>query len=43
MNGENDFMGKLFGLIMGREDMIGSAYEQSLADLKTIAESNAKK
>ena len=42
MRGENDFMGKLFGLIMGMEEMIGSAYEQSLADLKTVAESKAK-
>ncbi len=40
MDGENDFMGKLFDLIMGIEDMIGSAYEAGLADLKTIAEAS---
>ena len=43
MDGENGFMGKLFGLLMGMEDMIGSAYEDSLANLKTIAEDDAKK
>ena len=36
-------MGKLFGLLMGMEEMIGSAYEDSLANLKPIAEENAQK
>ncbi len=43
LDGENRFMGKLFGLLMGMEDMIGSAYEDSLANLKTLVEENAKK
>jgi hypothetical protein len=42
MGGENDFMGKLFDLLMDMETMIGSAYETGLADLKTIAESRAR-
>lgn len=41
IDGENDFMGKFFGLVMGMEDMIGSAYEDGLADLKRIAEEKA--
>ena len=41
IDGENDFMGKFFGLVMGMEDMIGSAYEEGLADLKRIAEEKA--
>ena len=43
IDGANDFMGKFFGLVMGMEDMIGSAYESGLADLKLIAEENAEK
>ena len=43
MDGENDFVGKFFGLVMGVTDMVGSAYEQGLADLKKIAEANASK
>ena len=43
MDGKNDFMGKFFGLVMGMEDMIGQAYEDSLVNLKQIAEENAKK
>lgn len=42
MAGKNDFMGKFFGLVMGMEDMIGQAYETSLANLKQVAEDNAK-
>lgn len=43
IDGANDFMGKFFGLVMGMEDMIGSAYEEGLAGLKVIAEENATK
>ena len=41
MDGENDFLGKMFDVLMDMESMIGGAYEQGLADLKTIAESQA--
>ena len=42
MDGENDFMGKFFGLAMGVEDMIGTAYEDSLVNLKQVTEESAK-
>ncbi len=42
MDGKNDFMGKFFGLVMGMETMIGKAYEDSLANLKQVAEADAK-
>ena len=41
IDGSNDFMGKMFGLLMDMEGMIGTAYEQGLADLKVIAEQDA--
>jgi len=40
-DGKNDFMGKFFGLVMGMEGMIGKAYENSLANLKQVAEADA--
>ncbi|MEE9385176.1 MAG: SRPBCC family protein [Nannocystaceae bacterium] len=42
LDGHNNFMGKFFGLLMGVEDMIGSAYEDSLTNLTDIAEEHAK-
>ena len=43
MDGENDFMGKLFSLLMDMDAMIGGAYEEGLANLKPIVEEKAKK
>lgn len=44
MGGENGFMGKFFGLVMGGMDgMIGTAYAEGLANIKEIAEANAAK
>ncbi len=34
MTGENDFMGKAFGLVMNMDEMIGKDYEKGLAKLK---------
>lgn len=42
MDGKNNFAGKFFGLVMGMEKMIGKAYEDSLANLKQVAEEQAK-
>jgi len=42
MDGRNDFIGKFFGLVMGVEDMVGESYKQGLADLKKVAEQDAK-
>lgn len=38
MDGENDFMGKLFCMFMDMDAMIGSDFERGLAQLKTVAE-----
>ena len=42
MNGNNGFIGKMFGLFMSMDDMIGTSYDQGLADLKAIVERQAK-
>jgi hypothetical protein len=42
MSGKNNFMGKLFGLIMNCDKMIGGQFEQGLAAMKTIAEKKIK-
>ena len=42
MDGENGFMGKLFAMFMDMDDMIGSAYEDSLASIQEIAETKAR-
>jgi hypothetical protein len=41
MTGENSFLGKAFSLVMDMDEMIGSKYAESLADLKAIAEKDA--
>ena len=43
MDGENDFAGKFFALVMDMNEMIGTEYEKGLIDLKRIAEENARK
>jgi hypothetical protein len=42
MDGNADFMGKLFGLLMGIEDQIGSDYERGLKNLNGAAQKTAK-
>jgi hypothetical protein len=43
MDGENNFMGKAFGLFMDMDKMIGADFEKGLASLKAISEAEAKK
>jgi hypothetical protein len=43
MAGDNNFMGKLFGLFMNMDDMIGKDFETGLSGMKTVAEAAAKK
>ena len=38
MAGKNNLMGKIFGLFMDCEKMIGSQFEKGLASLKSVAE-----
>jgi hypothetical protein len=42
MDGNNDFMGKLFGLFMNMDKAIGDDFEKGLATLKTVTEAQAK-
>jgi Polyketide cyclase / dehydrase and lipid transport len=42
MDGESDFMGKAFALFTDLDKMIGSDFERGLANLKTVAESQAR-
>jgi hypothetical protein len=39
MDGENDFMGKAFSLVMDMEKMVGPDFEKGLAAMKAMAES----
>jgi hypothetical protein len=43
MDGHNNFIGKAFSLVMDMDEMVGVPFEQGLAALKTIAESDAAK
>jgi hypothetical protein len=43
MDGDNKFMGKLFGLFMDMDSMVGKDFEKGLAQLKTVAEADAQK
>lgn len=42
IDGNNSFVKKFFALVMGMEDMLGTMFEQGLADLKPIVEEKAK-
>jgi uncharacterized protein YndB with AHSA1/START domain len=42
MSGDNNFMGKAFGLFMNMDKMIGSDFEKGLAQLKAVAETASK-
>jgi len=43
MSGKNNFMFKAVGLFMNCDKMVGGQFEKGLADLKTLAEAEAKK
>jgi hypothetical protein len=43
MEGQNDFMGKAFGMFMDMDKMIGADFEKGLGQLKTVVEADAKK
>ncbi len=43
MFGKNAFMAKAFGLFMNMDKMVGGDFEKGLAQMKTVAESTAKK
>jgi Polyketide cyclase / dehydrase and lipid transport len=42
MYGKNTLMGKIFGLFMNMEKMIGPQFEKGLADIKKISEASAQ-
>lgn len=41
MSGENDFVGKLFGMFINCEKMVGAQFEKGLAQMKSLAETTA--
>jgi hypothetical protein len=43
MDGDNNFMGKFFGMFMNMDTMIGKDFETGLTGLKTVAEAATKK
>jgi hypothetical protein len=43
MDGQNTFIGKVFGLFMNMDKAIGADFERGLAGLKTVSETEAKK
>jgi hypothetical protein len=43
MSGDNNFVGKAFSLVMDMDKMVGKDFETGLANLKTVAEAEAKK
>ena len=42
MDGDNNFMGKAFGLFMNMDKMVGGDFEKGLAQLKSVAETAAR-
>jgi hypothetical protein len=42
MSGDNNFVGKAFGLIMNMDKTIGGDFEKGLAQMKTVAEAAAR-
>ena len=42
MSGDNNFVGKAFGLIMNMDKTIGGDFEKGLTQMKTVAEAAAK-
>jgi Polyketide cyclase / dehydrase and lipid transport len=42
MSGDNNFVGKAFGLFMNMDKMVGTDFEKGLAQLKAVAETASK-
>jgi hypothetical protein len=42
MFGKNNFMGKVMGLIMNCDKMVGGQFEKGLAQMKSVAEASGK-
>src|SRR5438132_1006582 len=42
LDGNNNFMGKAFGLFMNLDKMVGADFEKGLAQMKSVAETAAK-
>ena len=42
MDGDNNFMGKAFGLFMNLDKMVGGDFEKGLAQMKSVAEATSK-
>jgi carbon monoxide dehydrogenase subunit G len=42
MDGDNGYIGKLMGLFMSMDKMIGGAFERGLVEIKTVVEAEAK-
>jgi len=42
MSGDNNFMGKAFGLFINMDKMVGGDFEKGLAQLKSVAETASK-
>jgi hypothetical protein len=42
MDGDNNFMGKAFGLFMNMDKMVGKDFEKGLAQMKSIADKTAQ-
>jgi hypothetical protein len=42
MDGDNNFMGKVFGLFMNMDKMVGGDFEKGLAQMKSVAETAAR-
>jgi polyketide cyclase/dehydrase/lipid transport protein len=41
MSGNSNFVGKAFGLLMNTDKMVGGMFEQGLASMKKLAETEA--
>jgi hypothetical protein len=42
MDGDNNFVGKAFGLFMNMDKMVGADFEKGLAQMKTVSEAAAR-
>jgi hypothetical protein len=42
MLGKNNFMGRIFGLLMNCDRMVGGQFEQGLANLKSVVETTSR-
>ena len=42
LDGDNNFIGKAFGLVMNMDKMVGADFEKGLAQMKSVAEAAPK-